>query len=591
MKAIWYLTWRQLCRDKSQTLLALVCVWVCQLLLAAAVLGGASMEAAIAPKDTQYYTPFVRAAAGMLAVLLAIASALLVHSVLDASAARRVRMLGQLASVGATRRQLRASVFLEALLLGAAAIPLAILCAMAGLAAAFGLMQGLELFRGQPLRLVVSPQALGLCAACGFVSLALACIGPAKRAFRLSPLEALREGGMAGSVRRAGRWKAGRSPVAQLAARSLRRPGMRGSIITIAVCVMLTVCGTVFARAVQHSYLEYGEFPFSYRVYLWAREGWPDEELQKIRQSIDAPSITAELFNYYSTTGVRTMFQLAVLEDDDFAAWYGAPLPGEAGEELRCVVSTADSSPDTTPAAESGLRVLGSTPLTESATCDVPLPMHLGRQLAYEAALWQGNGRMLVTCRSELERLIPSTGPGTVRSIAVYVDTQDGAAITEQLYRPEGVEYTVQDYTPTSEAVVRREFIRQFLHIFLTGFLALVWVVCAASVLNVTGAQMRSRRQELALLRSAGMTVRQLRRMLWRECALCGAAGLPIGAAAGLLAEWPIAVVLNQRMGEMLPLWGLVLTAAGVAAVLALAGRVCRQHLAELDLARLLRQE
>ena len=198
---------------------------------------------------------------------------------------------------------------------------------------------------------------------------------------------------------------------------------------------------------------------------------------------------------------------------------------------------------------------------------------------------------MLVTCRSELERLIPSTGPDTVRSIAVYVDTQDGAAITEQLYRPEGVEYTVQDYTPTSEAVVRKEFIRQFLHIFLTGFLALVWVVCAASVLNVTGAQMRSRRQELALLRSAGMTVRQLRRMLWRECALCGAAGLPIGAAAGLLAGWPIAVVLNQRMGEMLPLWGLVLTAAGVAAVLALAGRVCRQHLAELDLARLLRQE
>lgn len=591
MKAIWYLTWRQLCRDKSQTLLALVCVWVCQLLLAAAVLGGASMEAAIDPTDTQYYTPLVRAAAGMLAALLAVASALLVHSVLDASAARRVRMLGQLASVGATRRQLRASVFLEALLLGAVAIPLAILCAMAGLAAAFGMMQGLELFRGQPLRLVVSPKALGLCAACGFVSLALACIGPARRAFRLSPLEALREGGMAGSVRRAGRWNSRRSPVAQLAARSLRRPGMRGSIVTIAVCVMLTVCGTVFAQTVQHSYLDYREFPFSYRVYMWVEEGWPDEQLQKLRQSIDAPSITVELFNYYSTTDVRTMYQLTVLEDDDFAAWYGAALPGEAGEELRCVVASADSSPDTTPAAESGLRVLGSAPISESGQCDLPLPMQLGRQLAYEAGLWQGNGRMLVTCRSELERLIPSSEAGMMRSIAVYVDTQDGAAITEQLYHPEGIKYTVQDYTPTSEAAVRTEFVRQFLHIFLTGFLALVWVVCAASVLNVTGAQMRSRRQELALLRSAGMTVGQLRRMLWRECALCGVAGLPIGVAAGVLAGWPIALVLRQSLGEVLPIGNLLLTAAGVAAVLALAGRVCRQHLAELDLARLLRQE
>lgn len=591
MKAIWYLTWRQLCRDKSQTLLALVCVWVCQLLLAAAVLGGASMEAAISPKDTQYYTPLVRAAAGMLAALLAVASALLVHSVLDASAARRVRMLGQLASVGATRRQLRASVFLEALLLGAAAIPLAVLCAMAGLSAAFGMMRGLELFRGQPLQLAVSPRALALCAACGFVSLALACIGPARRAFRMSPLKALREGGMAGSVCHAKRWNSSRSPVAQLAGRSLRRPGMRGSIVTIAVCVMLTVCGTVFVQTVQHSYLDYREFSFSYRVYMWVEEGWPDEELQKIRQSIGAPSIAVELFNYYSTTDVRTMYQLTVLEDDDFAAWYGASLPGEAGEELRCVVSAADSSPDTTPADQSGLRVLGSAPLTESAACDVPLPMHLGRQLTFEAGLWQGNGRMLVTCRRELERLLPSTGPGDVRSIAVYVDTQDGAAITEQMYRPEGIKYTVQDYTPTSEAAVRKEFIRQFLHIFLTGFLVLVWIVCAASVLNVTGAQMRSRRQELALLRSAGMTVRQLRQMLWRECALCGAAGLPVGIAAGVLAGWPIALVLRQSLGEMLPIGNLLLTAARAATVLALAGRVCRQHLAELDLARLLRQE
>lgn len=131
----------------------------------------------------------------LLCVLLA-GTALMIRGGFWLSLERRTRMLGQLASVGATPAQLRASVLLEAALLGVVAIPLGMLFAMLGLRVGFFAMnqtQGIQtITNGQGIRLAMQAGRLAAAALWCALALLLAAWGPARRAARLSPMQAMR---------------------------------------------------------------------------------------------------------------------------------------------------------------------------------------------------------------------------------------------------------------------------------------------------------------------------------------------------------------------------------------------------------------
>ena len=67
-------------------------------------------------------------------VLIIIASVMLIYNAFGMSLSERVRYLGMLASVGATKKQKRASVYFEGLLLGAIGIPVGIVAGFVGIA-------------------------------------------------------------------------------------------------------------------------------------------------------------------------------------------------------------------------------------------------------------------------------------------------------------------------------------------------------------------------------------------------------------------------------------------------------------------------
>ena len=111
-----------------------------QVLLSAVLLGGDSLVYTL---NVKYYSMFALAALAAVKLLLCIllaGTALMIRGGFWLSLERRTRALGQLASVGATPAQLRASVLLEAALLGVVAIPLGMLFAMLGLQVGFWAM-------------------------------------------------------------------------------------------------------------------------------------------------------------------------------------------------------------------------------------------------------------------------------------------------------------------------------------------------------------------------------------------------------------------------------------------------------------------
>ncbi len=134
--------------------------------------------------------------AGILAAIVLAASVSLIYSSFAISVAERTRQFGLLSSLGASRRQLRRTVLAEALLLGVAAVPAGIALGIGGTAVVLGLTgdvfaSALSLEGGVPL--AVNPVVLAACAVICLVALVVSAWVPARRASRVSAVDAIRQ--------------------------------------------------------------------------------------------------------------------------------------------------------------------------------------------------------------------------------------------------------------------------------------------------------------------------------------------------------------------------------------------------------------
>lgn len=136
------------------------------------------------------------AMAGILALVVAVASVSLIYNSFSISVAERTRQFGLLASLGASKRQLRRSVLVEALMLGAVGIPCGILLGIGGTAAVLQLTGvGFSALLGvdEGLALAVEPASLAISAALSLVTLLVSAWIPALRAGRVSAVDAIRQ--------------------------------------------------------------------------------------------------------------------------------------------------------------------------------------------------------------------------------------------------------------------------------------------------------------------------------------------------------------------------------------------------------------
>src|SRR5215212_1253114 len=145
---------------------------------------------------------YVRSFLLIMAVLIALivcGSALVIYNAFAISIGERKKQFGMFASVGATSAQIRRIVLTEAGVIAAIGIPLGILGAIAGVAILVKLTQGivsqLILDAEQGLPLVVSPLVIGLTVLFSAATILLSAWIPARRASRVSPIEAIRQSG------------------------------------------------------------------------------------------------------------------------------------------------------------------------------------------------------------------------------------------------------------------------------------------------------------------------------------------------------------------------------------------------------------
>ena len=133
--------------------------------------------------------------AAVLAVVIMVAAISLISNAFTISISERTRQFGLLSSLGASKRQIRRTVLVEAVVLGACGIPLGICLGLAGTWVAFELTaEGWAAMVGTgSVTLSVAPWAIGLTVALAAVTLLASALLPAVRAGRISAVDAIRQ--------------------------------------------------------------------------------------------------------------------------------------------------------------------------------------------------------------------------------------------------------------------------------------------------------------------------------------------------------------------------------------------------------------
>jgi putative ABC transport system permease protein len=149
-------------------------------------------NADIQSQDTADDLGFLKTALLVFAFISLFVGSFTIFNTFSITVAQRSREFGMLRTLGATRRQVLGSVFLEALLIGVTG---AVLGLLAGLGVAVGIG---ELFKSAGIDLpntgtVVATRTIVVSLLVGTLVTFLAALGPAVRATRVSPMEALQE--------------------------------------------------------------------------------------------------------------------------------------------------------------------------------------------------------------------------------------------------------------------------------------------------------------------------------------------------------------------------------------------------------------
>lgn len=135
---------------------------------------------------------------GILSGVIIVAAVSLISNAFAISISERTRQFGLLSSLGASKRQLRRTVFIEAGILGLIGIPLGVLIGLAGTYAAFAATgDGWAVLVGSKTAVPVSvdARALAVVVALSVVTLLISAWAPAKRAGSVSAVDAIRQTG------------------------------------------------------------------------------------------------------------------------------------------------------------------------------------------------------------------------------------------------------------------------------------------------------------------------------------------------------------------------------------------------------------
>jgi putative ABC transport system permease protein len=546
------------------------------------------------------YARFFPAILATLIALIVCGSAFVIYNAFAISIGERKKQFGMFASVGATSVQIRRIVLIEAGIIAAISIPLGVLSAIVGVAILLrltqGVVAGLILDAEQGMQLVVSPLIIGLTVLFSAVTILLSAWIPARRASRVSPIDAIRQSGEieAGKplnlrtnplIRRVFGFEG------ELALKSLRRDRKRylTTLLSLMISIILFVSFNslmLYTNTTQNVAVK--AMNYDMQIDLDYRQSHANDFARLVSQLPEVQRITFRRSHYASYTPPRTVITDAAynaMQELTSLKLENLPRPVEGDTyEFVLEVSSVGPSEFAHYAAQLGLDVQQySDPSAPLAILVAHPNLRQGGKL-YDFDLFnlkpgdtitaakmdgwtsQGGGEArdsltwkigAVTQETPLGFLGTSLVPELIISDAVF------DALSDQMLQlgpinPGGITLKSDDPDAALAAIQRlykstvggnfsyysmadfnkgRTLTTLLTNLFFYGFLTLITLIGVTNIINTLDTSIKLRRREFAMLKSVGLTPGGFQRMLRYESLFYGLTALLYGL--------PIAIVLS----------------------------------------------
>ena len=586
--------------------------------------------------DDNGFMTTITLATGMVALIIMIGSISLIYNAFAISLSQRSRYLGMLASIGATQKQKRSSVFFEAFVIGAFAIPIGILCGYAGIGITFLCIQ--PLIQGMfetmvELRLVITWQSVLV----SFIVLLISAWLPARRASRITPINALRQNQDVSirvkDVRRT-RWiRKWFGFSAALGAKNMKRSRHRyyATLFSLIISMVLFMTAYSFSTFISQAFsMAQGEIPADV---TGGMNGYSQPEGDAIREQLSRlPS--AEEFLYmesvmlqdHSTTAYsdqlqqlldeqgrhfdepqqRLSFEIIALDDQSFARYAGevnASMEDFAGSDAQAILLNKLTCKKENTFTDYRLLENAEKGMTLQAAMD---------KRSYETAIH-------IAAVSEVHPWFMPANVDDIHTIYLITNEQSMRILKKQLqltqdmlsmkfqyrssqpYALENELTQLQSQHPAGTIFKsniralkdRQNQLSLFLNVFLYGFVALILLVSAANIYNTISTGIALRRREFAMLKSIGITPRAFRAMIRMEIMQYLGRTMLFGIPLTLLVIYGVYAVLqrNFAFAFAFPWQGLLFIILLLAALLFMSMRLALQAMKHDNLMETIRQE
>lgn len=529
-------------------------------------------------------------------ILIVIASVMLIYNAFGMSLSERVRYLGMLASVGATKSQKRKSIYFEGAILGAIGIPVGILAGILGIGITLklvghkiistGMIVGVNDSNMQMKTVVPAWAIIGIILVSIFTIFISAFI-PARKASKITPIDAIRqrqEIKVNPKKLKAPKYiKKIFGYEGELAYKNLKRNGKKSRLITVSIALSIVLfisCNYFCSMFIQASGYE-KTIPYQiYAVISLEHKKELEDALDKM-QNVDKYYVDMVNSNYslgkkgnlkdtdiknlshYNSSyaklfenGSVTMAihyiddsefnKLCQNNDIDYNSFYG--------KNVKCLLlNNLTHKQDTSKVFNNsiiGQHIAERDEFVNEG--DEPLDFEVGGLVKYDknslpCSFVPANVVGVFVPYSQYVNVIEKgLEPNDVK-LAMCIETDEHKEVAENLTtllseNDFGGNY-VSDNVDALETMNTVIFIIQ---VFVYGFITLISLITIANIINTISANIALRRKEFAMLKSVGTTPKGFSKMVSLESVFYALKAVIFGVPISVL----ISVVLNKMLGE-----------------------------------------
>ncbi len=569
---------------------------------------------AIEGSNGAYRSFFVLMAIALL-IVIATSVVLIVNSI-GMSLAERMRYLGMLASVGATGRQKRFSIYFEGLVLGIIGIPLGLLMGYIGTKITLSvlgrrileaeILAGAEGMRGS-IPVTCSPWVIFAIVVFSGMTVFIAALIPALKAAKIMPIDALRQNNTIKVKAKQLRV----NPLIQkifgyegeLAYKNIKRNGKKGALITasIAVSVIMFLTISYFCDSVERA--NQYDFDLPCQVVVSCSV----DESEKLRSSLNEMDGVDKVFNGgmivfpfektgdkdvilanreianpdFLTSGYEKLhlesMALVLIDDSDFKELLknnGLAEEKYYGGTLRGVLLN-NYFHEKRSGAVFNEGILGQSLHYDEKEGNPPA-VEIGDFAAYD----EENYIFKLTPKGTIAVFAPAsvyyekakeTLPAESLTCDLCVVTPNHEKVCQDIYETlETDGYHNYNCTDMANMLAVMNTVTMMLKTAMYGFTILLTLIAVANIVNTISTGILLRRKEFAMYKSVGMASSGFRKMIRLETFLYGIRALVFGLPVSLLLSYLMYRSFDEKLYAFRPGW--LMYAAVTVSVFAVVG-------------------